>query len=448
MLKKLINLLGLCLAFATTLQGQDLGNSPYSQVGLGDINYQGFTHQQAFGKTGVSYSLPFHINNTNAALLPQNKRTIFEAGVTAQSKLLSEEGNTQKDFGGSLSYLVLAFPVSKKWTSSLGITPFSSVNYENVFLQKVNNSDFTADIKYRGSGGLTSFFLGNGVEIIKPKSYRPDTLKSYQKLSLGLKTSYIFGSIVDEVISQLNTGANEKDITYNMDYYKRTHFSDFIFEPGIYFSQKLDKYRLHFGLNYQLKQNLNSKRFGAIFRGPYGNTDSSIDNAVSVDTIQNNIKGVIALPQKITFGTTFEKIDDRSGLAKWAVSGEVSFQDWKGFKDFDSETFLENSYTAGLGFQYMPEFASVKKGFWRRSVYRAGVHYAQVPLILNNERITDMSVSLGTSMPFGRSSTLLNLGVSVGKKGTIAKGLVEDKYFKIHLGITINDTWFVKPKYD
>ena len=42
----------------------------------------------------------------------------------------------------------------------------------------------------------------------------------------------------------------------------------------------------------------------------------------------------------------------------------------------------------------------------------------------------------------------INLGFEVGKRGTTKSGLVQEKFVSVRLGITLNDRWFVKNKYN
>lgn len=45
-------------------------------------------------------------------------------------------------------------------------------------------------------------------------------------------------------------------------------------------------------------------------------------------------------------------------------------------------------------------------------------------------------------MPF------VNLGVELGQRGSLNNGLVRERYTRVVLGLTLNDRWFVKRKYD
>ena len=42
----------------------------------------------------------------------------------------------------------------------------------------------------------------------------------------------------------------------------------------------------------------------------------------------------------------------------------------------------------------------------------------------------------------------INFGFEVGKRGTTNAGLIKEKFFSVRLGLTLNDRWFVKNKYN
>ncbi|NJO00572.1 MAG: hypothetical protein HC880_01810 [Bacteroidia bacterium] len=427
---------------STWLTAQDLGNSPYSRIGLGDLLTPAFVHQEGMGGTGVSYSLPFYINNINPALLTLNRRTVLDVGLIGQIKISSDRTSTQRDIGGSLGHLALAFPVSKRISTSLGIAPYSSVSFENQVTQNVVNSDFTSNVTFRGSGGLSYLFVATGVELLGGRSLRPDTLNT--RLSLGLKVNYFFGSTIDETISQLNSST--QDLSYNVNFYQRDRYNGFIFEPGISFTQRLGKkYKFHLGGAYLVGQNLKAERFTSINRSF---SDPSPDNSDNVDTLASDIERKVQMPSRLTLGLSLEKLDERSTFAKWVVSAEVSLQDWSELVLFDQNQNLDRRLVASVGAQFIPDFTAIRPGFWRRTIYRVGARYIQTPISLNGEQVDDLSVSLGFSVPFGRSSTSLNLSLVGGQRGTISDALIQERYLQVFFGITINDNWFVKPKYD
>lgn len=421
-----------------SLNAQDLGNSPYSQIGIGDIRNQAFSHQAGMAGIGAAFDLPFQINNVNPALLSRVRRTILDVGLTGQLKFLNEGDLSQRDFGAGLTHVALAFPIAPKMTSAIGFQPYSSVSYQNTFVQDVIDSDFRADVTYRGKGGLTNVFFNNSIELIGRKNFRPDTLKN--RLSLGLKINYVFGAVIDEAITRLDGGANQSN--YEIAFKKRTTFSDFVFEPGLAYTRNFGKkYRLNLGAVYSIGKDLNAKRFIAVDRRF---NDTNIDS----DTIVGNERGRVSLASRAILGFSFEKIDLQSTLPKWALAADFTLQDWGEFRNFETTTALSQRYTIAVGGLYIPNFTSVQKGFWQRSIYRLGLRYERNPFTVNDQEVEDYAITAGISVPFGRSSTTINLSIAAGQRGTLKNNLIREQYLQAQFGVTINDTWFIKRRFD
>ncbi len=418
------------------LFAQNLGNSPYSQVGVGDLRFATFAHQQGMG-AGVGNVPIFAINPLNPATLSRlskTKNTVFEAGVIGNLKEIRQGDVTQRDFAGSLGYLLVAFPLSNKMGASVGLSPYSSVNYNYAFRQPVENSQFLADVNYRGSGGLNTVHFSTGYDF--GKGARPDTLK--HRFSVGLRVNYVFGSIIEESISKVRVGTNVID-DYKVAYYKRTRFDDFTFTPAVHYTYKIAKEKFfNVGLAYSIGSDLNAKRLITVDR----RRDETL---ISADTLQRNERGKVNLPSQIKLGVNLEK------AYKWSINADISYQNWSNYRNFERKDTLGVTWTASVGGHFIPDFTSVKKGFWRRTVYRGGFSYQQSPLSLRGVVLQDYALRMGVSIPLIKSNSLsmLNIAVVLGQNGANSNGLVLERYMQIHFGITINDrTWFLKPKFN
>ena len=58
-----------------------------------------------------------------------------------------------------------------------------------------------------------------------------------------------------------------------------------------------------------------------------------------------------------------------------------------------------------------------------------------------------MGASIGFDFPVGRLS-FLNLALSAGKRGDKKDNIVEENYYRVNIGVTLNDRWFVRNKFD
>ena len=70
----------------------------------------------------------------------------------------------------------------------------------------------------------------------------------------------------------------------------------------------------------------------------------------------------------------------------------------------------------------------------------------EYPFLANNKSVKDLGLNFGLSLPAGRSS--LDLGFRYGKRGNRNDNLIEENYFRIFFGVTFNDQWFIKRKFD
>lgn len=401
---------------------QDFGNSPYSQVGIGEMFSNTFAHQVGMGGIGVSNnSINFLniYNNVNPALLARSRNTVFEAGVMGQIKTLRNETDSQQDFGASYNYLALSLPIGNSWTTGIGLVPYSTINYENVSRIKIENTDFSSDLIQKGQGGINSIFLTNSVGIAR-------------RLMLGLKVNWLFGSIINESTANLVTGTNP--LQGRVTYFNRIRVNDLLLEPGISYHQKVGKAMfLNVGATYTMSTDLNAKRFLSFDRRNLN------DLIIVQDTIANDQATSIRLPQRLRVGVSIEK------AFKWQLGADLLMENWSNFRINDTTGVLQDVVGISVGGEYTPNLNSLR-GYWNRVTYRAGFTYKQNPI--NPEKVQDMSISFGFSLPVQKNRSLLNLSIVLGQQGNISDGFVQERYVRLHLGATINDKWFIKPKID
>lgn len=139
---------------------------------------------------------------------------------------------------------------------------------------------------------------------------------------------------------------------------------------------------------------------------------------------------------------------------RWLVAGDIALQNWSTFSAFDQNPGLRNSMRVSLGGQYVPNAMAVGDGnYVKRINYRMGLRYAQTALELKTTQLVEYGVSVGFGFPVGRNYlfqnfSMVNIGAEFGQRGTTTNGLIKENFMKVTLGFTINDRWFVKPKYD
>ncbi|MEM9983315.1 MAG: hypothetical protein AAF734_12525, partial [Bacteroidota bacterium] len=147
--------------------------------------------------------------------------------------------------------------------------------------------------------------------------------------------------------------------------------------------------------------------------------------------------------QKLQAGIAYEKRN------RWAIAADFTWQPWQEYRESDEEAGLQNTIGVALGGQYTPDFGAVK-GLFRRTTYRIGVRYQQLPIEVNGNQVNDVGINFGTSMPIGvnqLATTYLHLGFAVGQRGSLSENNLQERYIQFSLGASLSDLlWFRRPK--
>jgi hypothetical protein len=219
------------LLFTHLLHGQGTGNNPYSRYGLGELYTQnGSVRNIGMGYSGVAgrpyYNTQFNLHAMNPAHLGFFRKvartestTKFEMGFNTHYRNLSTSESKQSSFGTNLAYLSIAFPLSKTWGTSVGIRPFSTVDYSINTESDLNGSALTT--RSEGRGGIYKIYWANGVGLTK-------------WATLGLESSLLYGNVSDMVVSNIAT-LN----TIYSGFKVRNQYSGWQLKPGLSMHKEL-----------------------------------------------------------------------------------------------------------------------------------------------------------------------------------------------------------------
>jgi len=398
--------------------------SPYSVFGVGDLMGTDLVHNQAMGGIGLSNGVPFHLNNKNPALLTFNRVVVFEAAVTTEQKNLSDGDISQDNFTGGLGYLAFGFPVIRDvWTISVGLMPYSIVNYETQDLGFIQNGNTGLSTVYDGSGGVSQAYFATGLKLVKG-------------LSVGFRAAYLFGSIKEETEFFV---ANSNYLTADVS---RNSFSDVTFGLGAAYSLELTENEnyLNFGVTYDLGGDQNVTRLEQLERRDLSGDRLSPDEPPYLAT--DNLKGSLKFPSTFGFGISFEK------RLRWTIGADLYTGKWSEYRNFDGESEgLADRTEFALGGSYTPDAFSIGN-YLKRVTYMMGINYQQTPFEVNGQQVNDFGINFGVTLPL-RSLSRLSLGLKVGQRGSTDNDLIQERYFKASLGITVNDNrWFIRQKFD
>ena len=402
--------------------------SPFTDFGIGEAYGNQLIHNQGAGGIGVSHPQFWFLNNQNPALLVYNPLTVFEVGSIYESRTIKGDNLNEKSEGGNFGYLAAAFPVKiNKWTTSIGLMPYTHVRYNLQYPEYVRNPNGavvdTVAANQSGKGGLTQLYWSNGVRV-------------HKYMSVGLKSSYVFGPI-DNVYSNLLNNIAEGGTPYVVSVQEKSTVNGFNFGLGFSYSRdslgaRKDR-RLSVGGVYAPESSLKAKLNRQTFR-----------TTVSGDTVERHpystVYGKLHVPASVTVGISYGK------GANWMIGSEFFFQDWSNFRSVNADDEgLGKAWRVALGGEYTIDPNTVEN-YLKRITFRTGLSLERYPYLANNKPVNDFGINFGLSLPAGRSS--IDIAAKIGKRGNKDDNSLEESYFKIYFGLTFNDQWFIKRKFD
>ncbi|MHA8107776.1 hypothetical protein [Aquirufa sp. A-Brett2-W8] len=414
-------LIVLLLSMAPAVWAQTILNSPYSYLGMGEIQGSENATQMMMGGIGVSNSNGIYTNMVNPALLARNRWTNLEVGVNTEYKTLQDYRQQQKVFGGNYQSLNLTLPVTSRWTMSVGIRPHSAVEYETRSYRRLNLLGVDSLIySYKGSGGVSKVSISNGVRV-------------YKEFYVGLQMDYLFGQVNRNVATQNMSDGQY----YKVQLEDLTSYSDFQFKAGFAYRANLkpDLF-LNLGATLDLNSTLNAnqvKRFATM--------DLSGLTVINADTLKNSSAFVQQIPVAKHFGVSLEK------AAKWMVGVDYTYTDWsKVANNLGRSASLPASHKVSIGGEFTPDVESLSN-YFKRTTYRLGASYEKTPydFLGNGNYAVDKHLSFGIAFPL-RNLSVFNVAYQVGRRGVITDNGLEEQYHRLTLGITFSDLWFQKQK--
>ncbi|GAA4044099.1 hypothetical protein [Flavobacterium chungnamense] len=427
MIKKII--VSISLLFSLVSFAQEGTSSPYSFYGIGDVRFRGTVETRSMAGLSI---LPdsIHINLQNPAMYSSLKLTSFSVGGTYSVNQLKTNQKDEKAQRTTLDYLAIGIPL-KKVGLGFGLIPYSSVGYN--IKNSVYAPDGRTDNYYKGTGGLNKVFFGFGYQLAK-------------NFSIGADVQYNFGKIDTRSLSTeftLNSSNEYEQVQYSTRETNSSSASGVNFNAGLSYNTKLYKnISLFSSLTYtpEATITLNNERFIAIVQSVDGVADAVVGDEEEIQVADTKLK----MPSKFSFGVGI------GDTKKWIVGTELTFQGTSNFgnrfNDIDNVSY-ENATRFTVGGYYIPNYKSFTN-YFERVVYRGGFRFENTGLVINNQPIEDAALTLGLGLPLRGAFSNVNVGFELGNRGTQKGGLVREHYMNFSIGLSLNDRWFQKRKYD
>ncbi|WKN42149.1 hypothetical protein [Tunicatimonas pelagia] len=403
--------------FVVSAQAQ-IGVSPYSSQGIGSLIRPTLVHNQGMGGIGIGSGNALFINYMNPSFLYKNNLTSFDVAFSLEQNNVQREEESVSQTNGGLRYGVFSFPIiPNRWTMSLGVAPFSVVSYRIEEALAIGGTSDEGIQVINGDGGLNVASFSSGFRIVGG-------------LGIGVRVSYLFGPITETRTILVNDLSGQRTELEDQIYY-----SDLLFEPSISYGIKIgDQTLLNLGATYQPETQVRATREVILSTIP---PDPRFTQSETIDSIG----GSITLPSRLGVGISVEK------SLKYLIGVDFLTQPWESYQSFSGgNDGMRNSYELAVGGQLIPNISSINS-YLARMAYRLGFFYRNTPFAVEDRQITDFGLNLGFSLPMSNLSST-NISLELGRRGTVDAGLIREDYFKVSAGITFNDRWFIRRKFD
>lgn len=428
--KKIIGTVLLASLYVAPAIAQSGTNSPYSQYGLGQLSEQTSGFNRGMNGLGLGFREHNQVNYVNPASYSSidSLTFIFDAGLSGQVTNFSENGQKKNANNADFEYAVAAFRASKHLGVSFGIIPFTNIGYNYSISGYLNGDKSTTFTNtYNGSGGMHQIYLGAGWEFVKG-------------LSIGANVSYIWGDIDRSVVNSYSDGY----INTLSKYYTAT-ISSYRIDFGLQYTLPLNKKNsLTLGLTYGLGHKLNSDPSCMVIST---NTTTAVADTTSF-TVNNGLE----IPTSFGAGLTWNnnnklKLGADFTYQKW---GDTKFPVYKVINDVPSYSLSDEYYSDRYKLTIGGEFCNneTSRNFIDRIRFRAGASYASSYYKVNGQDGPDeISVSVGFGIPIVNAYNNRSiLNISGQWVRSEAPGMLKENTFRINIGITFNERWFMKWK--
>ena len=402
-------------------------NSPYSQYGIGILSdqSQGFNR----GMNGLALGLRYgnQVNSLNPASYSaiDSLSMIFDVGLSGQITNFKEGNISRNAKNADFEYAVAAFRAFPKVGISVGLIPYTNIGYSYANSSRVGTSETTTTETHSGSGGIHQAYIGVGWNV-------------FGGLSVGANFSYLWGSYDKTVsISSSDSYVNTMQRTYS------ANVSNYKLDFGLQWQQKVAKADwLTLGATVGIGHKLNADP-------QVTTTTSNSQTGVSYDSTFTVGNG-LAVPMTYGVGLAWTHSD------RLTIGVDYTLQQWGSvdIPETDAATgdyvlrsgLLKDRHKFTLGGEWVPNPTSLR--FFDRVRYRIGASYATPYIKINGmDGPKEYSVSAGFGIPITNSwENRSFLNISGQWVRSESKAFVTENMFRINIGITFNERWFMKWK--
>ena len=398
--------------------------SPYSLNELGEINFLGNVSNLSMGGIDSAIdSIEFNINNPSS--LAKLKTTNYLIGTFYKSTGISNLNSTDNINTANINYIAVGIP-TKRFGFGFGVLPYSSVGFNLQSTEEYNTANSITSRLFGAEGNINRAFVSIGLPILK-------------YLSLGASANYNFGKFNYEKFNLI------ENVNYGIFSNSSSEISGFTYNFSSNLSIPLkNDFTLNLVYSFYPEGDLDSYNIESLYTS---NTSSitleSLGDFVDVDLNSRGLENTkLPVPKKSIYSLGLEK--KNSWFIGFQYESKLSSNFENVFLDTQNVSYRDSN-SLSIGGYIIPDSSSLIS-YWKRVKYRIGIKNEKKSIIVNNLPINHFSLNLGLGLPIAGLSKA-NLGLEIGKVGD-NDSLVKENYFALRLGLSLNDVWFIKRKYN
>jgi hypothetical protein len=378
-------------------------SSYYTQNGLGLTASALSVRSRGLGNTGGAVLDSISLTSDNPAFWYNFQTTSLQGflNYSGQTSEKMSNGFRTSDLGG----FAMKFPVGQYIGVAFGLKPEYRTNYVTNALDSVEfdgeTIQFFNESTYKG--GVSEAFLGLGY-------------KFGSRLSFGIKSKLLFGNYNFE-----NYVDKSYDNDYDSDYKEKLKISGLQTEFGVGWYQPGN---FALGLTYSMHNVFKYK--------------SNYDYSWGPDSSTQNQK--ISLPEKITVSLQKKVLKQLYFTSDFYYLGRYSELVEK--VSFFNDVKSDDSYFLGIGLERV-HADRIYKNYFKNLDYRLGLFYKTEPFYKDDEKITDLGLTLGLGIPMNFNLSSVDVSLQyIRRSGFLEDQIGKESIFKISVGITTGGLWF------
>jgi hypothetical protein len=386
-------------------------SSPYSILGIGDIETRDFSRYSGAGGTALARRNAFAYNYANpASLTALPYKTIHldivTRGRTSRFKELNVDTLSFPSNDLVIKRIAMAFKPTQKTAFAFGLRPYSSVNYLQLQDQAIldGNSSYTRIID--GSGGLNQVYFSVARQ-------------SGKRFSAGITAAWLFGSLAKETEYIGNT----LDLFVTKS--ETVFYNGASLQGGLqYFSLPHKKWQHQWGLTASVNTRLK------------GTHQTEYTEGGSPTVIKKETEEDQSFKMPVTVGMGYTAVYKN----KFSFSAEAHYYAWPYQKVNYANSYTDGALRLAAGIEYTKQ---VRQGNGLVEKFHWGMGYSMENsyVRIKGKQLMDGAFTLGGGINVSRHLSVYS-NIEVGKRGQRSNGQIEENFTQFVVGLSLKDLWF------